>query len=211
MLKTGLKIPCYNHNSFENSALSKTLYVFDCQGFAIIRNLIPLSVVERAISAINTAFPNKMTWKFPVLHLDRVFWEIMTTPLILKCAEHLCGSEFRLDHAFTVTSDNGVPNLHGGPNCSQRSCFAQWVGNTDILVGQLSVGVALTPQSAQTGGVSYIPGSHKAFDQRDGRTIKEQIMDNHFNHEFLVTPSLNPGDVVVFTVILVGFQQIIHA
>jgi hypothetical protein len=189
----------HDSQSLGDKTLSKTLYAFDCQGFAIIRGLIPDPLVHRAVSIIDTNFPGKKTWKFPVLHLDRVFWQFMTTPLILRCAERLCGNEFRLDHAFAVTSDDGVPNLHGGANCSQRSCFAQWVGNSDIFVGQLSVGIVLTPQSSKTGGVSYIPGSHKAFDQRDGRAIKEQIMDGNFDHEFLVTPELNPGDVIVFT------------
>jgi hypothetical protein len=175
------------------------LYTFDCQGWAIIRNAIPLEWVERAKSAIEKAMPGKKHWKFPVLHLDPVFWDMMTLPVMLEFVEKLCGEEFRLDHAFGIGSDNGVVNLHGGPNCSQRTCFAHWVGGNNILVGQLSVGFTLTPQTPETGGVCYVPGSHKAFDQRDGRTLRREVFQNHFDHECMVVPTLNPGDLSIFT------------
>jgi hypothetical protein len=183
----------------QNPTLSKAMYAFDCQGLAIIRGAVTQNQVTAAIKALDETLIHPKPWKFPVLHINPIFWDFMTTPIILQCAEKLCGDEFRLDHAFGVTSDNGVVNLHGGPNCSQRTCFSQWVGRQDVLVGQLSIGVILTPQSKETGGLCFIPGSHKAFDQRDGRTIKRELMDGHFNHYFVIVPTLEAGDVVVFS------------
>jgi hypothetical protein len=175
------------------------LYSFDCMGYCIVRNAVPAELLTEITSLINQTFPLKKVWKFPVLHLGHAFWDLMTLPVLTTLAQELCGEEFRLDHAFGVSSDEGVVNLHGGPNCSQRTCFAQWVGNTKILVGQLSAGFVLTHQSPETGGVCFVPGSHKCFDQRDGRTVKREVFDNHFDHDCIVVPTLNPGDLIVFS------------
>jgi ectoine hydroxylase-related dioxygenase (phytanoyl-CoA dioxygenase family) len=48
------------------------------------------------------------------------------------------------------------------------------------------------------GGFCYIPGSHKATDPRDGRTILKELYKYGFNHHSITVPTLNPGDVVMF-------------
>lgn len=177
-------------------------YLMDTVGLVVIRNAIPESTVGEAISALNLVYHGgKKPWKFPILDAGRVFWDVLTNKAMLSMAEKMCGEYFRLDHAFGVCSDELVVNLHGGPNCSFGSCFFK--ADNQPLVSQLSCGIALAPQSPETKGMCYIPGSHKSSDQRDGRTIKKELLNDDLENDCLVVPRLNPGDLVVFSESLV--------
>lgn len=173
------------------------VYLFDCMGLAIMRNVIPMAQVEAAKKAIAKIYPAKMPWKFAVLSMGEIFWDLMTNAKLLRIVEQLCGVEFRLDHAFAVSSDEKIVNLHGGPSSSHNSCFTR-TDNT-LCVSQLSVGIPLTPQTPATGGVCYIPGSHRSLDMRAGAEIKRELLKGNMKHEAIVIPSLNPGDLVMFS------------
>lgn len=177
------------------------IYLFDCVGLAVIRNVIPLEQIDSARKAISSFYPNKMPWKFSTLGMGEVFWDIMTNRRILSTVEHLCGDQFRMDHAFAVSSDERIINLHGGPASSYGSCFTKL--DNEIYVGQLSVGVPLTAQSPATGGMCYIPGSHRSLDVRNGREIKKELFEGKQDHEAIVVPTINPGDLVLFSESLV--------
>lgn len=173
------------------------IYLFDSQGLCVIKNAIPLEQIDSAKKAIQKKFPNKKPWKFGVLGLGDVFWDIMVNPKILAIAEYLCGEQFRLDHAFSVTSDAEIVNLHGGPCSSYGSCFANVDGQ--LLVGQLSCGIPLVEQNSKTGGVCYIPGTHKSIDTRCGRTIRKELYHGNMYHNSIQIPDLALGDLVVFS------------
>jgi len=177
------------------------VYLFDSVGLCVIKNVFTDSQINRARSAITTQFPGKKPWKFGVLGLGEIFWELMETPKMLGIAEQLCGKEFRLDHAFSVTSDGEIVNLHGGPCSSYGSCFTSVDGQ--LWVGQLSCGIPLTPQDFSTGGMCYIPGTHKSIDTRWGNVIRKELLKGSIDHPSIVVPKLVPGDLVVFTESLV--------
>lgn len=177
------------------------IYLFDCMGLVVIRNVIPKEQVEAARRAIASAFPAKMPWKFSVLSLGEVFWDIMTNRRLLATVEQLCGDQFRMDHAFAVSSDEQIVNLHGGPASSYGSCFTKI--DNELYVGQLSCGIPLAHQSPATGGMCYIPGSHRSLDLRAGREIKRELMGGKQDHEAILVPTLNPGDLVLFSESLV--------
>ena len=177
------------------------VYLFDSTGFLVLRNAVPLAQVEAAQKAIRGVFPKKLPWKFSTLKMGEVFWDILTNPRLLGTAEQFCGEQFRLDHAFAVSSDEDIPNLHGGPSSSQGSCFTKL--DNALYVGQLSVGVAITPQSPATGGMCYIPGSHRSLDHRSGKEVKWDLLKGDTNNEGVVVPTLNPGDMVFFSESLV--------
>jgi len=183
---------------FEKNKSNKDLelYLFDSIGLTVIKNAISAGMVEKLKSALDRRH-NKKPWKFPILDVDQIFWDLLTTPVMLNMVEKICGEYFRLDHAFGVSSDNIIVNLHGGPNCSFGSCFSQ-VDN-DILVSQLSCGFPLTPQNKETKGMCYIPGSHKSRYSNDGRSIKKELLHDDLNHEAIIVPTLNPGDLVIFS------------
>ena len=177
------------------------VYLFDCTGMVVIRNVFPESMIEKARSAINKEFPQKKPWKFSVLGLGEIFWDIMTNRRLLATVEQLCGDQFRLDHAFAVSSDENMKNLHGGPASSFGSCFTR-IDNS-IYVGQLSVGIPLAPQSPKTGGMCYIPGSHRSLDHRAGKEVRWELFKGDIEHEGIIVPSYNPGDLVIFSESLV--------
>jgi hypothetical protein len=181
---------------------SKDVYVFDCMGLVVIRNAISLSVINHAKKIILEQYPNKpRPWKFATLGLGEVFWDILNNHLMLAIAEQLCGDQFRLDHAFAICSDANIINLHGGPNSSFGSCFSHI--DNHLIVGQLACGFPLTAQSPATGGMCYIPGSHKSLDHRSGGEIRKELLQGNLDQECVVVPSLNPGDLVVFSESLV--------
>ena len=177
------------------------VYLFDCMGMVVIRNVFPKEQIEQAKESISKIYPNKKPWKFSVLNMGEIFWDILTNKTMLAMAEQICGEQFRLDHAFSVTSDEKIVNLHGGPASSYGSCFSKL--DNSLYVGQLSCGIPLTSQSPATGGMCYIPGSHRSLDQRSGRDIKKELMNGNIITDALVVPVLNPGDLVIFTESLV--------
>jgi hypothetical protein len=177
------------------------VYLFDCMGLVVLRNVFPASQIEAAKKAIDAVHPGIKPWKFPVLNLGEVFWDMMTNPTMLALVEQLCGDQFRMDHAFSVSSDAGLVNLHGGPSSSFGSCFTQ-VDN-QLMTGQLSCGVSLAAQSPATGGMCYIPGSHRSLDMRTGSEVRKQLLNGRMDHECITIPTLNPGDLVVFSESLV--------
>lgn len=183
--------PCYEVNPTD-------LYVFDSIGLLVVRNVLSSEAVETAKDSLANAHNGqKKPWKFPVLDAGEIFWDMMVNPTMLCLVSNVCGEFFRMDHAFGVTSENLVVNLHGGPNCSSGSCFSSVDNGT--LVSQLSAGFALYPQSPSTGGLCYIPGSHKSKDTRDGRTVKKELLNGNLNHDCIVVPTINAGDLVMFS------------
>lgn len=173
------------------------VYLFDCVGVSILRNVIPQEQIKLAKDAIEKTFPGTKPWKFAVLGLGEVFWDMMTNIKMLGMVEQLCGDQFRMDHAFSVTSDGGIVNLHGGPASSFGSCFTQI--DRQLMTGQLSCGISLTAQSPTTGGMCFIPGSHRSLDVRTGGEIKKQLLNGKMDHEAIVIPTLNPGDLILFS------------
>jgi len=176
---------------------SLEIYLFDCMGLTVVRNVIPQNQIEIARSAISTVYPQKKPWKFSVLKMGEIFWDLMTNKRMLDIVDKLCGDQFRLDHAFAVSGDEQIINLHGGPSSSFGSCFSRL--DNSLYVGQLSCGIPLYPQSPSTGGMCYIPGSHKSLDVRTGREIRKELFNGNVNHESIVVPVLNPGDLVLFS------------
>lgn len=176
-------------------------YCLDTVGVTIIRNAVPADKIQGLKTLLNQNWPDGIPWKFPILHLGHEFWEILSHPSVKNLSKSFAGDNFRLDHAFGVTSNGAVPQLHGGPQSSQLSCFYLPLNNGQkrALVSQINFGLCLQGQSPQTGGLCYIPGSHKSTDPRDGRAILAELYKYGFNHHSITVPTLNPGDLIVFT------------
>jgi hypothetical protein len=176
-------------------------YSFETTGFTVLRNLIPVEKIEEIKSLLNNNWPTGLPWKFPFLHLGRVFWEPLSQPWVQGLAKSFAGEHFRLDHAFGVTSNGAIPQLHGGPQSSQLSCFYIPFNNGKNLglVSQINFGVCVQGQSPTTGGFCYIPGSHKSTDPRDGHKLLAELYLKQFNHHSIIVPTLNPGDIIMFT------------
>lgn len=177
-------------------------YSFETTGVAVIKNAISPEQVAIARTAVESNWATGVIpWKFPVLHLGRVFWELMTHPLLLELSSQFAGENFRMDHAFGVSSNGAPAQMHGGPQSSQYSCFYLPFshGKRQGLAGQLNFGFALHGQTPETGGFCYIPGSHKSVEPRAGQEILAEIYQYNFDHHSIVVPVLTPGDMLLFT------------
>jgi len=178
-------------------------YSFETTGVSIIKGALPPDVVGRAKEAVfRHDWPDGYPpWKFPILHLGRVFWELMTRSEVLRLCGKFAGDHFRMDHAFGVSGRGAVRQLHGGPQSSQHSCFYMPIsqGYRAGLCGQLNFGFTLHGQSPQTGGFCYIPGSHKSVDPRAGKEILDEVYRGQIHHPSIVVPTLEPGDMMLFT------------
>jgi hypothetical protein len=180
-------------------------YVFDTSGVLIRRGAIPSEEIERAVGLLEPILKPRV-WKFPLLGRGEIFWDWLVRDELLRPAVEMCGPHARLDHAFGVCStpqSGSVPQLHGGPDSSQLSCFYHDVGREVRVVGQLSAGVVLTGQSPRTGGFCYLPGSHHAARRIEGRDVYVRLLGHNLAHECLTVPTLDPGDLVFFSESLV--------
>jgi len=182
--------------------MNLTEYSFESTGVSVIKGAIDDNTVEQARKLIADNWPHKgPPWKFPLLHLGRVFWEMMTHPLVLDLAGKFAGDYFRMDHAFGVHGRGAVKQLHGGPQSSQHSCFyvpASLDGRSGLFA-QLNFGFTLYGQSPSTGGFCYVPGSHKSVDPRAGQQLLNEVYKGDMSHPSIVVPTLEPGDLMLFS------------
>lgn len=177
-------------------------YSFECTGVAVIPQVLTEAQVAEAKRLIHNNWPSNIPWKFPVMHLGRIFWEMLTQPLLLELANDLAGEHFRFDHAFGLMSnEKTIAQLHGGPQSNQHACFYSNPSGrpSRVLTGRLNFGFCLEGQNSSTGGFCYVPGSHKSVEPRSGLQVFEQIYKSKFDHPSIVVPTLNPGDMVMFT------------
>lgn len=179
-------------------------YSFETTGMAIIPKALSLEKVAEAKQLIQNNWPSGAPWKFPVLHLGRVFWEMMTRPVMLELSDKFAGPWFRVDHAFGVTSNNAPAQLHGGPQaCQYASLYTPLAHGSRTGIGRLNFGFCLEGQNSETGGFCYVPGSHKSTDPRGGQQILQEVYGGKFDHPSLVVPTLQPGDLMLFAEALV--------
>ncbi len=196
-------------------------YTFESVGFVKIDQYVSqekISLSNNLIDKWQNNFFEKhgsTPTKFPFLELDPLFMDLMSDPLIIDFGIRYLGEWFRFDHAIGLQQpsksrnpdgsirESQAINLHGGPSCSQGSCFSYTV-NGKMRLGQLNVGIVLTEQSGKDGGFCYIPGSHQAPNDIEGNAVLQNFLSGNFDHPSIVTPKLFPGDLVIFT------EAIIH-
>src|SRR6266487_2711282 len=163
-------------------------YALDSLGMVIARGAVP----EQQNAYVDRALAGRKVAKFSILALDEVFMDLMTHPWIVDACTRAIGSHFRFDHAFGLQQPPACANLHGGPQACHSSCFYQsGLSVTGAAwMGRLSVGISLTPQCRETGGLAYIPGSHKSSFLLNGSAVLKAYLNNDFEHECINIPTL---------------------
>lgn len=173
------------------------LYVLDSVGVLIARRALEPDRVAHINRRLDEKLKGATVKKFPILDLGETFMDLMSHPWIVGACSRLLGEGFRFDHAFGLEQPAVRENLHGGPFACQGSSFYHAVGGA-VSVGRVSVGIALTHQSRETGGFVFIPGSHKSSFAVHGSVVLKELLHQDFGHECLHVPTLNPGDVCLF-------------
>lgn len=177
-------------------------YTFETTGLLIYRDFYPQAVVDRMRGAV----PHKERGHY--FHNDpEIFMSFMSEPWIIECCSAFIGNWFRFDHElFVCQNQKSDPYLHGGQYGSQGTCFHHSVAKQSWN-GQLTVGMCLTEQNQETGGFSYIPGSHHAIHGGQWglqHSFWNNLMDDS---EVVRTPELRPGDLYVFSEALAHGQR----
>jgi hypothetical protein len=175
-------------------------YIMDSVGLVVARQAIPLSRIEYINAKIDGALAGRQVEKFTIMDLDPVFFELMEHPWILSACRRANGDSFRFDHAFGLQQPMSRPNLHGGPQGEQSAAFYHSGPNAAgaAWVGRMSVGICLTKQSDKTGGLAYIPGSHKSSYFMQGAKVLHDVLKNNMESECIHVPTLEPGDICAF-------------
>jgi hypothetical protein len=127
-------------------------------------------------------------------------------PWVLDGLAYANGPDFRFDHAFARMQEGGERvNLHGGPFTVRRCVnFYSGFGKEGFIhAGRMALAVILTRQDPKTGGFGYIPGSHKSAFHMDGAEVLDKMLGNDIEDEAVVVPTLEIGDVVLFSDALV--------
>ena len=210
---------------FSTSSLA---YEFDLNGFAVLRNVFDESQVKTMNSAIDGKVPVEregealknaksgsyfdakgsrmdlggcMLWE----ETD-VFRDILVAPRVTELLDLVVGKEHRLDHEPLILiqqKDSEGFKLHGGPMLDDglNPELQYRTANGKIFNSLVALFVALTPSNGRNdGGLSLLRGSHKSsFATPSGYIHGEDNSHREFLDEHLYTPSLNPGDVVVFS------------
>jgi len=192
--------PQYTKMSKSDQVTDQDIYTLDSVGVVIARQVIPTQDIARINQLLDSYILEKRPGKFPIMDIDNTFFDLMTIPWVMNLCKKMLGPGFRFDHSFGLQQpgQGEGPNLHGGPLSSQGCNY--YVSHSDMTrCGRLSVGISLTHQSEKTGGFAYIPGSHKSSFGISGIDVFKTLLNHSFEHDCVCIPTLEPGDVCVFT------------
>jgi len=193
-------------------------YLFDSLGFYHRKNAICPSSINTAVEKIEElektndclSLRNNIPHKIQGWESEKIFLDLILHDSVLNICKIVFGEDFRLDHAFIVHQSKTIGDLtrnslHGETHGVYNSHFYHTLPQTHIKspcktnVGQLSVGIVLKPQNEKTGGVCYIPGSHKSSYILHGAEVTQAFLKNDkIFRETVRVPELNPGDVIAF-------------
>lgn len=199
-------------------------YEFDVRGYAILRNVVPPSLLRRVsgvmsdVSASVTGhhshagFPSnsKFLNEDPSLHApvdvrteELLLWDTSIAELILLGAIHrslegLLGKAYRLDHAYAIfmRPDHPFNGTQALHNGGVPAEPAHRYAYRDgaFDLGLLTVLFAITPAARGNGGFCCIPGSHKS-----NLPLPQGASDLTDPHPLVEQPVLAAGDALIFT------------
>ncbi|MES2464394.1 MAG: phytanoyl-CoA dioxygenase family protein [Armatimonadota bacterium] len=179
-------------------------FVFDLQGYLVIKNVLTESEVAEMNAIADIKFPRApdqtgrrtsrvSTWGQP-------FQALMDHPRILPYLTTLIDAQFRLDHDYCIFMNQGDTggSLHGGEGHEGDHWYKYRDGQ--MRNGLCVVTFFLSPAAEGDGGFACIPGTHKSNFIRD---IPREVMNFERPAEYVVQPPVEAGDALFFTEALV--------
>lgn len=182
-------------------------YLFDLQGYLVVRNVLEPQEVERINTLIdelgldqpaNQINPHSQYRN--LMERDEAFRRLIDNPRIMpylnawvrSTSGALRESEVRLDHTYYIFSDPGAPagNLHLG-GAPYEPSFSYHVQGGTIFSALTVVSYVLTEAPEGRGGFACIPGSHKSNFARPA--------DITVDSPCVAAPGGQPGDAIIFT------------
>ncbi|GDY12043.1 hypothetical protein LBMAG53_09210 [Planctomycetota bacterium] len=184
-------------------------YLFDLQGFLILRQVVPAAQIKRAnlamerLEALSDAeFPPRVVLGSPrtaanlyisnLLESGAEFDDFIDVPAVLGVIRGVIGTQFRLNHAYSITRhETGFTGLHmGGTPLVPQAPYAVLGGS---IYSPLTKAVfPLLPCRSEDGCFAAIPGSHKS-------SFRRPWGDHPQQNPALVPVIADPGDAIVFS------------
>ena len=184
-------------------------YLFDLQGYIVLKDVIPQSVIEACNKALNR-FENMPPEEFPaplclgtpktekelyisnILESDPDFIPLIDIPEVLDVILGVTGGPYRLNHTYTIFRWGGGYtglHMHGTPiipKCQYHCRNGQMVSTLTKAVFPMLDG------DVEDGCFAVIPGAHKSnFPKPWG---------NHPDENPVLTPiPAKAGDAIIFT------------
>lgn len=194
-------------------------FLFDLQGFLVIRDVLTEAEVARLNEALDANWDQRVDGGLPAYTSDAIegerlpqgmingmlqwpspwgepFHELLAHPNVVPHLNTLLGRGWHMDmepHLFHSVPGTRGQNIHGGYPHFNGGHYYHYQ-NGMMRNGMLVVEFLLTDQNAGEGGFIAIPGSHKSNFLRP-RPISLLEEDA----EIVVNPGAKAGDVIIFT------------
>lgn len=192
-------------------------YLFDVQGFLVIKGVLTDAEVKRLNSAVDAnsdriEATGKSTWDSTTLagddrrqYTNLLSWErpwsdpfreLLADPRISPYLDELLGRGWHLDTEpvfFHYPTGAGGLKFHGGDPHFHSGAYYDY-RNGEMRNGLIVVQFTLSDQTEGDGGFCCIPGSHKSNYVRPTSITKWES-----DQEIVRNPTLRAGDVLIFT------------
>ena len=188
-------------------------YLFDLNGYYILKNVINLEDIKKANKIIqniekkkNSELPKniffgkkknkKELYISNILELDKIFEKFASLPIFLKLIKRVTGNSnfFRLNSAVAMSKlkKKSFTYLHMR-NLPHHPKIFYFTKNEKIFSNISKILIPLCNNKMSDGGFAVIPGSHKSNFVRpfNNNPIKNLTCLKHLDVE--------PGDAVIFT------------
>lgn len=181
-------------------------FIFDLEGYLVIKNVLNADEVARMNQEADVAFPDdgentgiRRTSK--VSQWGPSFQALMDHPKIMPYLIELLGPKVRVDHDYCIFMTEGgrAGRLHGGETDRAPD---HWYKYRDGVMrnGLTVVTFFLSHADEGDGGFTCIPGSHKS-------NFVDNVPDDVRNFErwpqYVRQPAVAAGDALIFTEALI--------
>ena len=192
-------------------------YLFDLQGFIVVRNALApaqVSALNEALDAnrdkrkndtasstsealkgaqLRGLYEGMLSWDQPWC---RPFREVLANPRIFPYLNTLLGRGWKMDHSpFIFTADRGTEGLrlHGYGQAEFNGSRFYHYQNGAMRCGLINCQYQLTDVNPGDGGLCVIPGSHKA-----NFILPDDIARYETDRDVVYHVPMKAGDLVIF-------------
>lgn len=184
-------------------------YIFDLQGYIVLENVVPKSVVAACNRALDRfegmppeAYPPPLTlgtekteqeiYISNILEGDPAFRDLIDIPEVLDVVEFVSGGSYRLNHTYTIYRWGGGYtglHMHGTPMIPKCQYHCR---NGEIMSTLTKAVFPMLDCGPEDGCFAVVPGAHKS-------NFAFPFSRHPDENPFLTPVPAKAGDAVIFT------------
>ena len=181
-------------------------FLFDLQGYLVIRNALNPSEVAELNAIADRKYPvteptnGDHTRRSQISLWGEPYKRLIDHPTVVPYLVEFLGPKFRLDHDYSIfmTEGDASLQLHGGDSLETDHWYRYRNG---IMRNGLSVvSYAISDTGPGDGGFICVPGSHKSNVEK---LLPDAVRMLEEPRPYVVQPEVRAGDVIFFTEALV--------